>query len=134
LQAEDLMASGSTLPYANPIEVGDVFYKLVPEGTLGGAKSPFWFTESQIAPLRDLPYDQIADRLGLPLASQQESSFSLVSIRATAPGTSFTSRIAPTTEIGVGGALWQQSGGAYQTLLINRSLFTAPQVVKRTFP
>jgi len=134
LQAEDLMTSGSTLPYPNPIEVGDVFYKLVPEGTLGGPKSPYWFTESQIAPLRDLSYDQIADRLGLPLLSQQGSSFSLVSIRATAPGTSFTSRIAPTTEIGAGGMLWQQSGGAYQTLLINRSHFTAPQVVKRTFP
>lgn len=134
LRAEDLMASGSTLPYANPIEVGDVFYKLVPEGGTVGAKSPYWFTESQLAPLRDLPYDQIADRLGLPLASQQGSSFSLVSIRATSPGISFTSRIAPTTELGAGGILWQQSGNAQQTLLINRSLFTAPQVVKPTFP
>ncbi|MGH8076300.1 MAG: hypothetical protein ACREPE_03100 [Lysobacter sp.] len=133
-KAEQLMGTGSTLPYANPIEVGDVFYKLVPEGGVVGAKSPYWFTESQIAPLRGLSSDQIASHLGLPLFSQQGSSFSLVSIRATAPGTSFTSRIAPTTELGAGGVLWQQSAGAHQTLLINRSLFTAPQVVKSTFP
>jgi hypothetical protein len=39
---EDLMSSGSSMPLANPIEVGDKFYKIVPEGGSVGTNSPFW--------------------------------------------------------------------------------------------
>lgn len=127
------MVSGSSLPYANPVEVGDTFYKLVPQGSGVGPLSPYWATESQIAPLRGLSPDEIANRLGLPLAQQQGEGFSLYSVRATSPSISFTSRIAPTEELGANGVIWRQESGAQQTLLINRRGFSSPQLVDPNF-
>jgi uncharacterized Zn-binding protein involved in type VI secretion len=82
---EDLMTSGSSMPLANPIEVGDRFYKIVPQGGSVGPSSPFWATKEQIEALKGLNYDQIADRLGLPLASQQGTKFQVMEITAIRP-------------------------------------------------
>lgn len=41
IRAEQLMVSGSSLPYANPVEVGDIFYKLVPQGSGVGPLSSY---------------------------------------------------------------------------------------------
>ena len=127
------MATGSTLPQANPVEVGDVFYKLVPQNIDVGPQSAFWTTEDQISSLRGLSSDEVANRLGLPLAQQQGGGFRLFRIRATSRGISFTSRIAPTSELGAGNVLWTQNGGANQVLLTNRRLFGAPELVESLF-
>jgi hypothetical protein len=133
-RTKDLMHTGSSIPLPNPIQVGDKFYKIIPEGGNVGANSAFWATEGELATLRGLSYDQIADRPGLPLASQQGSRFQVLEITALRPGTSFTSVIAPTTEIGSSGAIWSQKGGGLQTLLTDRGIFTSPRPANLRFP
>lgn len=133
-EARNLMKTGSSMPMANPIEVGDKLYKVIPEGTSVGEKSAFWATESELHTLRGMTYDQVAEKLGLPLASQQGASFQVVEITAFRNGTSFTSVIAPTTEVGANGATWSQRGGGLQTLLTDRSIFTQPKITPIKFP
>src|SRR5450830_523674 len=133
-KASKLMKTGSTLPHANPIEVNDKFYKVITEGGRVGAESAFWAKEADIAALKGLSADEIASRLGLPLVSQQGVRFQVVEIRALRPSTSFTSVIAPTSEIGADGRVWSQVGGEMQTLLIDRSPFTSPALTTITFP
>ncbi len=131
-----LMETGSTLPIANPINVGDVFYKLVPNGATVGPKSVFWITEAEVSKLRYFSgVDSIADRLGVPLAQQQAASFSLYKVKAIDPGTSFTSRVAPTSELGADGTVWKQAGGAEQTLLTDRQMtkFSSPELIEQEF-
>lgn len=133
-EAKLLMKTGSSLPIANPVEVGDIFYKLVSEGSSVGKNSPFWATKEQVLALEGLTYDQIAAKLGMPLVSQQGSVFQVMEITAFRPGTTFTSLIAPTTEMGTNGALWSQRGGGLQTLLTDRSIFTQPKPTNIRFP
>jgi hypothetical protein len=47
-------------------------------------------------------------------------------MKALSPDTSFTSKIAGTTEIGANGEVWSQAGGGLQTLITDRSIFSAP--------
>lgn len=129
-----LIQTGSTLPQANPVSISDKFYKIISDGNVVGANSAFWATKGDIELLHGLSYDQIADRLGLPLASQQGSKFRVIEISAIRPSTSFTSRIAPTVEIAGDGRTWMQSGGDLQTLIVDRSSFTDPIFTDISFP
>lgn len=133
-KTKQMMRTGSTIPIPNPIEIGDKFYKIIPEGGAVGPTSAFWMTEAELAALRGASYDQIADRLGVPLASQQGVRFEVVEITAIRPGTSFTSVIASTKEIGLNGAIWSQKGGDLQTLLLDRSMLTDPKLTGIKFP
>lgn len=133
-ESMDLIKTGSSMPLANPIEVGDRFYKIIPEGGSAGPNSAFWATRDEVMALEGLSYDQIADKLGVPLVSQQGSKFQVVEIRALRNATSFTSVIAPTTELGANGAVWSQSGGGFQTLLVDRSAFSSPVLTKIKIP
>ena len=132
--AANLMETGSTLPQANPVGVNDKFYKVISDGNKVGPNSAFWATKRDIDALRGLSYDQVANRLGLPLASQQGTRFQVVEITAIRPNTSFTSKIAPTVEVGSDGNVWKQSGGDFQTLILDRSDFTDPLLVNIIFP
>lgn len=133
-EARELIKTGSSMPMANPIEVGDKLFKVIPEGAAVGPNSAFWATESQLGTLNGMTYNQIAERLGLPLASQQGAKFQVMEIAAFRNGTSFTSVIAPTTEAGANGMIWSQGGGGLQTLLTDRSIFTQPKLTKLKFP
>jgi hypothetical protein len=106
---------------ANPVEIGNRLYKVVPEGRMPGPNSEYWATREEIDALKGLDRDQIANRLGLPLESQQVPRFDVVEIKAMHPTTTFTSKIAPTTQNG-----WSQAGGGIQTLVTDRSAFTPP--------
>jgi len=130
-KASYLMETGSTPPLANPVEPGDAFYKVVPKGGMPGPKSEFWATKDQIDALQGMDADQIGSHLGLPLESQQAGSYSVVKIQAVRPTTSFTSRIAATSQNG-----WDQDGGGIQTLLIDRGDggFTSPVETGITLP
>lgn len=132
--ARKLIKTGSSMPMANPIEVGDKLYKVVTEGTSVGANSAFWATDTELRTLSGMTYDQVAEKLGLPLASQQGASFQVMEITAFRSGTSFTSVIAPTTEVGANGTTWSQRGRGLQTLLTDRSMFTQPKLTSIKFP
>lgn len=133
-EARKLIKTGSSMPMANPIEMGDKLYKVIPEGTSVGANSAFWATDTELRTLSGMTYDQVAEKLGLPLASQQGASFQVMEITAFRNGTSFTSVIAPTTEVGANGTTWWQRGGGLQTLLTDRSMFTQPKLTPIKFP
>lgn len=120
-KARELLETGSTPPLANPTEIGDRLYKVVPEGSMPGPKSEYWANHEQIQSLEGLSRDQIADRLGLPLESQLTAHFDIVEIKAIHPTTTFVSKIAPTTQNG-----WSQAGGGLQTLITDRTAFTPP--------
>jgi uncharacterized Zn-binding protein involved in type VI secretion len=133
-EAAVLIRSGSTLPLPNPIEVGDKFYKLISKGGTVGENSAFWATKEELGRLKGMTHDQIADRLGLPLASQSGTIFEVMEITAFRNGATFSSLIAPTAEIGANGVLWSQRGGGIQTLLTDRSLFTKPILTGIQYP
>lgn len=119
--SRELMASGSTLPKAVDLVAGDSLFKIVPEGTLPAPYSAFFAAKDEVTALVKMSYDQIADRLGIPLESQQTLRFDVVEVKATKAVTVFESTIAPTTQNG-----YIQPGGGIQTLITDRSAFTNP--------
>jgi hypothetical protein len=123
------MESGSTLPDAMSVNVGDKLYKVVPEGSMPGQYSAYFATEKELNALRGMSYDQISDRIGIPLESQQTLRFDVVEVTATRPTTVFDSVIARTTQNG-----YAQPGGGVQTLITDRGAFTDPIVTGIKFP
>jgi hypothetical protein len=71
------------------------------------------------------PIVSLANRLGLP-PSSQAASYDIYVIQATNPVTVFQNTVAPTLDELTG---IRQIGGATQTLVPNRGLFTAAQRV-----
>ncbi|MDM5176852.1 hypothetical protein PO883_06525 [Massilia sp. DJPM01] len=122
--SKDLMASGSTLPKAIDLAAGESLFKIVPEGNMPGPYSAFFATQDEISALKGMSYDQISDRIGIPLESQQTLRFDVVEVKTTKNVTVFESTIAPTTQNG-----YIQPGGGVQTLITNRSAFTNPIVI-----
>ncbi len=98
--------------------------KLVP--TLSGVTptTPYWITQAEFATLVKEPA-KLAEKLGLPPGSQSVS-YDLYVIQAKQPATVFQSTVAPTVDTLTG---IRQSGGAIQTLVPNRGLFTDVQRV-----
>lgn len=121
-RAKNLMESGSSYPKAVSISEGEKLYKVVPEGSMPGQNSAFFGTEKEINALKGQSYDQISDKLGIPLESQQTLRFDVVEVTAQKPTTVFESVIAPTTQNG-----YSQSGQGIQTLITDRSVFSAPK-------
>ena len=120
-RASNLMESGSSYPKAIDVAQGEKLYKVVPEGSQPGKYSAFFGTEKEIKSLQGMSYDQISDKLGIPLESQQTTRFDVVEVIAKEKTTVFESVIAPTTQNG-----YAQPGGGVQTLITNRSIFTDP--------
>ncbi len=133
-EASQLIKSGSSLPVAKAVDIGDKFYKVVTEGAAVGDKSAFWATKEEVLALKGMSYDQIANKFGMPLISQQGKAFQVVEVTALRNSTSFTSVIARTTEVGANGTLWSQKAGGVQSLLIDRSAFSSPITTAITLP
>lgn len=123
-RSRELMASGSTLPKAVDLAAGESLFKIVPEGSMPGPNSAFFATKDEVSALKGMSYDQISDRIGIPLESQQTLRFDVVEVKATKAVTVFESKIAPTSQNG-----YIQPGGGIQTLITNRSAFTDPTVI-----
>ncbi|NHZ98853.1 hypothetical protein [Massilia sp. CCM 8734] len=122
--SRELMASGSTLPKAVDLAAGESLFKIVPEGNMPGPYSAFFATQDELTTMKGMSYDQISDRIGIPLESQQTLRFDVVEVKATKAVTVFESKIASTTQNG-----YIQPGGGIQTLITNRSAFTNPTVI-----
>ncbi|MDQ1924120.1 hypothetical protein [Massilia pseudoviolaceinigra] len=123
-KAANLMASGSSLPKTIDLVAGDSLYKLVPEGDMPGKYSAFFATKDEISALKGMSYDQISDRLGIPLESQQTLRFDVHEVSANRAITVFESTIARTSQNG-----YLQPGGGIQTLITDRSAFTSPVLI-----
>jgi hypothetical protein len=128
-KASELIESGSTPLNAIDIAPGDALYKVVPEGQMPGKYSAYFGSEQEIANLKGLSYDQITDRLGIPLESQQTMRFDVVQVVAKEPTTIYETVIANTTQNG-----YRQPGGGVQSLIPNRGIFTDPVVTGIKLP
>ena len=127
-KASELMASGSSMPEAIALVAGDCLYKLVPAGAVPGKCSAFFATADEMSVLKGMSFDQLCDRIGFPLESQQTRRFDIYEVVAKHAITVFTSTIAGTTQNG-----YRQSGGGTQTMITNRSAFSVPVLIG-TFP
>lgn len=77
----------------------------------------------------NLSYDQITDRLGMPLVNQQTTRFEVFEVTAQKPTSIFQSVIAPTTQNG-----YNQPGGGIQSLITNRDEFSTPVTTNIKLP
>lgn len=118
--ARAFIGSGSTPPIATPLDVTDRLVKVVPAGGQPSAGTGYWMRESEFANLQKEPAT-IANRLGLP-PGMQVDQFDVYQITPRQGALAFESRVAPTTVNGIPNA----TGGATQTIVVNRSQFTLP--------
>ncbi|VWX58290.1 hypothetical protein VARIO8X_130127 [Burkholderiales bacterium 8X] len=119
--AKSLHEAGSTLPTSKVLGPDAKLFKVVPKGSEPSQSTPFWISESEWTVLRRKP-TALADALGLP-PSLNVDRFDVFLIRPRKEGSLvFESRVAPTNFDGLPSA----QGGAMQTLVIDRSLFTNP--------
>lgn len=123
-QADRLILTGNTLPVARPIDITDRLYKVVPAGTTPSQATPYWVTETELSALKQNPA-LIAERLGLPPSQFNTNAFDVYVIRPNNGAVVFESKVAETT---LNGVKFGQ-GGATQTLVPNRALFTPPAKV-----
>ncbi len=117
----NLIKTGATVPTATGLKTGDQLVKLVPTGSGVGPTSPYWLTQAELTQLAKEPA-KLAERLGLPPGSQAPN-FDIYVIQAKQSVTVFESTVAKTADT-LSGAT--QSGGANQTLVLDRSQFTQP--------
>jgi hypothetical protein len=118
--ASNLIKTSATLPEAISLSAGEQLIKLVPTANTPGLTNPFWITQSEFAQLAKNPAN-LVEKLGLP-PSSQVPSFDIYVIQAKQNVTVFQSTVAKTTDV-ISGV--SQTGGSTQTLVLNRTEFTA---------
>lgn len=119
-RAQEFISSGITAPMARPIDVTDKLVKVVPTGGSPSANTGYWMTENELIELQQNPAS-MANKLGLP-PGMHVDSFDVFQITPKSGAVVFESTIAPTT---VNGAV-STTGGAKQTIVVDRNQFTPP--------
>ena len=117
---ESFINSGKTLPVATPLDVTDKLVKVVPSGGAPSASTGYWMRESELNRLLQNPAT-LPQKLGLP-PGMQVNNYDVYQIVPKQCAVVFESKIAPTTVNGVPNT----TGGATQSLVLNRSQFTVP--------
>jgi filamentous hemagglutinin len=131
--AEGVLQTGKSLPAARTVAANEELIKVVPKNSISndgvGATSPFFMTRSEFDSLKKLSPTEIGQRLGLP-AEQSirggQLGFEAYSIMPK-PGTSpkvFTSEVAAVEQ-----DAYIATGGAQQTIVPNRTLWTEPKSI-----
>lgn len=116
--------SGSTLPVAH--QTNSPLVKIVPKDGSVTPYSPYFTTEAQLR-AAGASDKTLADHFGLPINSQADL-YDIYKITPHGETTVFTSRVAPTSELG---GLVTQGGGAEQTLILNRAEWSDPVLVEK---
>lgn len=119
--ATDMMKTSATIPETVAVTTGDQLIKLVPTGGKVPPTSPFWLTQAELTTLAKEP-SKLAERLGLP-PSSQAPSYDIYVIQAKESTSVFESTVAKTIDSTSGKS---QSGGANQTIVLDRTKFTNP--------
>jgi hypothetical protein len=119
-RAQEFISSGSTMPVARPLDITDKLVKVVPAGGSPSSSTGYWMTESEFLVLKQNPAS-MANKLGLP-PGMHADAFDVFQITPRSGALVFESTIAPTT---VGGAV-STTGGAKQTIVVDRTQFTPP--------
>lgn len=125
-RALEHLTSGQQLPRMGILEPGESLVKIVREGHKPGANSPFWARGSEfdaaVAGGKNL-----SEYFALPVVSESPR-YDAYRITARVPTQVFVNTVAPTSELG---GLVRKAGGAEQSLVPNRRLFTDPVFVRQ---
>ncbi|WP_291915360.1 hemagglutinin repeat-containing protein, partial [Limnohabitans sp.] len=126
-----VLKTGNALPVARTVSANEELIKVVPRNSAGndgvGASSPYFMTRSEYDEMSKLNPVEIGQRLGLPAQQSVRGAqlgFEAYSITPK-PGTTpkvFTSTVAPVEQ-----GTYTAAGGAQQTIVPNRSLWTEPK-------
>jgi hypothetical protein len=119
------LMSGRELPSMETINLGEPLVKFVAEGSSPSAFSPYWARESQAESAIAMGKN-ISDFYGLPIGSEA-LRYDMYRITPQVPTQVFVSTVAPTSELD---NLVTKNGGAEQSLVPNRKLFSDPVYVK----
>ncbi len=124
-KVDEMVRSGVDVPMPRSVEKGEKLYKLSKGGT--GPNSPYFATAEEIEKVKGKSVAEIADALGLPADSvpSEGSGFLIQEIEALEDTVVHESKIAPLKEAGV-----LREGGGVQSLVTNRSKFSAPSTPK----
>jgi hypothetical protein len=118
-RALDQLSSGSSAPVVQKISSSLV--KIVPHGETVSPYSPFFTTPESLRAASESG-KSLCDYFGLPMKSEA-ATYDIYQITPTGSTTVFVSEVAPTSELG---GLVQRSGGAFQYIVPNRSLWSSP--------
>ena len=115
---DGVIKAGSDIPITKAFSQGDELFKIVPKE--GGVTefSPYWLTKAEWDNVKDL--SNMEQKLGLPIGSHAVE-YDVYKITANQTGNVFESTIAPTLQDG-----FETIGGATQTLVLDRSLWSTP--------
>jgi hypothetical protein len=119
-KTKDFIASGSTPPVARPVDITDNLVKVVPAGSAPSTGTGYWMTQSEFNALKADPASMVS-KLGLP-PYMHADAFDVFQITPRPGALVFESTIAPTTVNGVAST----TGGARQTIVVDRNQFTPP--------
>lgn len=128
-----VLQTGNALPVVRTVSGNEELIKVVPKNSVGNdgvrPNSPFFMTRAEYNTLNKLSPTEIGQRLGLP--AEQSVRGAQLGFEAYAitpkPGTApkvFTSTVAPVEQ-----GAYKAVGGAQQTIVPNRSLWTEPKPI-----
>lgn len=120
IRARDFISSGTTPPVATPLDFTDKLVKVVPAGGQPSTGTGYWLREKELLALQKDPAG-MANKLGLP-PGMQVDKYDVYQITPRQNAVAFESTIAPTKVDGVANT----TGGAKQTIVVDRNRFTPP--------
>lgn len=117
---ESILNSGASAPEKVEVSEGYTLYKIIPKGSPGPSLfTPFWTKLEELQNNLDTNLEQ---KFGLPVVSHgAKYDVYKIELKAGKKAIIFESKIAKTTENG-----YQTSGGATQSLVLDRSKWTFP--------
>ncbi len=127
--AKSVLKAGQTLPTVRTVANNEELIKVVPKNAGVNDYSPYFMTRTEFNKISKLKPMEIGQRLGLPAQQSirgAQLGFEVYSI-SPKPGTApkvFSSTIAPIEQ-----GAYKALGGAEQTIVPNRSLWTDPKSI-----
>lgn len=115
----EVLGSGKTIPQKVTNQQGAELFKVVKKGSIPSPTTEYWVTKTELDDLMSKG-SNLESRSGLPLGSMADE-YDIYKITANQPAPTYRSIIAPTTQRG-----YTTTGGASQTLVLDRSLWSAP--------
>jgi hypothetical protein len=115
----ELLGSGNTVPQKVIYQQGTQLYKVVKKGSVPSPTSEYWVTKAELDDLMSKG-SNLESKSGLPLGSMADE-YDIYKITANQPAPTYSSTIAPTNQRG-----YTTTGGATQTLVLDRSLWSTP--------
>jgi len=125
--AEQAVQSGTALPAIRSVLSGETLYKVVPRGAAPSDVTAYWMSAPQAVAISKMSIEDAARVLGLPVEQLQLARSSggfdyfSMTLKPGQGATVFESTVASTQQ-----RMFEQGGGAKQTIVPNRTNWDAP--------